>query len=69
MRAEIVKPFGFQIVNARKMIGTQQAGPVIVSADLHPALVLPDGRGRCLGAQSITINAQVILVRCVKRSV
>ena len=44
--SEIGEVCGIEIVDQREHPLAQQAGPVIIGAHLHAALVLPDGLGR-----------------------
>ena len=66
---EIVEQFGFEILDVRESGIAQQAGPVIVGAHLHAALVLANrGRRRIEAGIGLVDEIIVEMVLCVMRA-
>ena len=69
--AEIAQLFGVEVGNMREVEITEQAGPVVVGAHLHAALVLSDRRGRRieLGVGLLDIVVVEVLLRIARAKI
>ncbi len=66
-RSEIVQLFRSQSIDIRELPIAQQAGPVIVCANLHPAFVLPDRRRRQFARRRIVVHVLIAMVGVIDR--
>ena len=67
IRTEIVEQFRFEIFDIGIVGIAEQAGPVIVGAHLHAALVLADRRGWRIEIDAVLLDEIVEMVLCVLR--